>query len=335
MNWHTMIGAAGLASAGNPSVVENTLRSLGVETYWDRLAPVVTQYGVRVVGACLFLFVALYFSGVAGRGVRRALERSKIEVTLARFLGNVSRVLILVLAVLTCMGMVGIPITSFAALLGAGGLATGLALQGSLSNVAAGAALSITRPFKVGDFVSIASQMGIVDEIGLFSTALNTPDNRRIIIPNGQIFGTVIENMTHNPVRRAEVLVGVSYGADMHETREVLARAAGEVMDRVADPPPLIMVDSFGDSSVIWRVCVWAPKEKFLDARQQLFFAVRRGLDSAGIEIPFPQRVVRVVKDGEAARPMADGRALPRMGNHAGGADVLADEMSASGEPSA
>lgn len=291
------------APGGEPSFIDETLRGLGVETYWDRISPLITEYGVRVLGALAFLLIALYLAGAASRATVRALEKVHTEVTLARFLSNVARVLVMVLAIITCMAIVGIPVTSFAAMLGAAGLAVGFALQGSLSNVAAGAALSITRPFKVGDFVVIAGQTGNVFEIGLFTTSLNTPDNRRIIIPNSQIFGNIIENMTFNPVRRVEIDVGVSYKADMRATRAALLRAAERVEVRVNDPAPTILCMAFADSSVNWRVCVWVPKDKFFDGRQQTFQAIRDSLDESGIEIPFPQRVVHM------ARPEPQGSA--------------------------
>lgn len=286
------------STAGAESLLESTLKELGVEPYIERVSPLLTEYGVRVAGALVFLLASLWLSSLAAKASKGALERAKVETTLARYLSNMARVLVIVLAVVTCMAIVGIPVTSLAALIGAGGLAAGLALQGSLSNIAAGAALSITRPFRVGDRVVVAGQTGIVKEISLFTTMLDTPDNRRIIIPNGQIFGTVIENMTYNPLRRVEVDVGVSYGADMNATRRALEKAAGRVSVREPSEPPKIMVTAFADSSVNWRVCVWVPTEKFLDGREEAFHAIRASLDEAGIEIPFPQRVVHLRGDG-------------------------------------
>lgn len=311
------------------AAVQSTLRSLGVESYWEKIAPLVTEYGVRVLGALLFLGLAFYVGMKASRAASRALERSGVETTLSRFLGTMLRALILILAVLTCMAIVGIPVTSFAAMLGAGGLAIGLAVQGSLSNVAAGAALSITRPFKVGDLIVIAGQTGVADEIGLFATALNTLDNRRIIIPNSQIFGTIIENITHNPVRRAEVDVGIAYGADLSATRLALERAAHAVRERVADPPPLVMITGFADSSVSWKVCIWVRRESFLQGRQELFHSVKHELDAAGIEIPFPQRVVRLVADAApvAASARQARASLPTLGTHAGVKEMQEDDM--------
>lgn len=282
------------SASGGSKLVEGTLRGLGVETYWDKISPLVTEYGFRVISALLFLVVAMYAAGAASRGVRRALERTHVEMTLALFLSRVAQVLVMILAVLTCMSIVGIPVTSFAAMLGAGGLAVGLALQGSLSNIAAGAALSITRPFRVGDLVVVASQKGIVDEIGLFTTVMHTVDNRRIIIPNGQIFGTIIENITFHPVRRVQVTVGVGYGADIDRTRAVLTEALAAVAGRDESRDPEIVLTGLGDSAVMWEIGLWAKGDDLLRVREGAIRNMKRALEEAGIEIPFPQRVVHV-----------------------------------------
>lgn len=285
----------GTAPGGSTNeLVKGTLRELGVETYWQKVSPLITEYGLRVVGALVFLLVAMYVAGVAARAMRRALERTHVETTLALFLSSLARVVVIVMAVLTCMSIVGIPITSFAAMLGAGGLAVGLALQGSLSNIAAGAALSITRPFRVGDAVVVAGQRGIVDEIGLFTTILNTVDSRRIIIPNGQIFGTIIENTTHHPVRRVQVVVSVAFSADIDRTRAVLLEAVRAVPGRVEDPAPQVILSGLGDFAVTWELNVWSRGEDMVPAREALISETKRALDAAGIEVPVPQRVVHL-----------------------------------------
>lgn len=322
-------GAAQTGKSAAETAVQEAMRDLGLESTWNQFSPLVAQYGMRVLVALLFLGLAIYFSGKVGRAARGALERAQVELTLARFLGNVARFSILALAVLTCMAMVGIPVTSFAALLGASGLAVGLALQGSLSNVAAGAALSLTRPFKVGDLVVVAGQTGIIDEIGLFATTLNTPDNRRIIIPNGQIFGTIIENITHNPTRRVDVDVGTAYSASLPLVHATLESAARGVPSRVTDPPPLVMTSGFADSSINWKVCVWTRREDYLQTRQELFESIKAELDRAGIDIPFPQRVVTLAPSVPTPTRPGEGRrvdgAPPAIGRHTGVREVQED----------
>jgi len=271
-----------------------------VATYWERIAPLITEYGVRALGAVLFLFLALLISRWIGRAAQRALEKTHVEVTLARFLAMLARWGVLVLAVIACLGMFGVQTTSFAAVIGAAGLALGLALQGALSNIAAGAMLAIFRPFRVGDLVNIAGQFGTIHAIELFTTTLDTFDNRRILIPNGQIFGTIIENFTYHPVRGMDINVGVSYAADMLRTREALLRAARSVPHRAPDMEPDVFPATFADSSVNWTVRTFAPKDKFGDVKLATMHAIQRELAREGIEIPFPHRVVTIIGAGIA-----------------------------------
>lgn len=282
------------ASPASSEFVQGTLRELGVESYWQQVSPLITQYGFRVLAALGFLIVALYAASLAARATRRALERGHIEPTLAAFCSNIARALILVMAVLTCMGIVGIPVTSFAAMLGAGGLAVGLALQGALSNIAAGAALSITRPFKVGDSVVVAGQRGIVDEIGLFSTILHTDDNRRIIIPNGQIFGTIIENMTHHPVRRLTVVVQVALDEDVDGTRGVLLNSLRNLPGIESNPTPSVVLTGMTDAAIEWEIHAWARIERLAAARESVIRELKRALEAAGIQRPLVRRHIQV-----------------------------------------
>ncbi len=224
-----------------------------VESYWDRISPMLTDYGVRVAGAVVLLLIA---------------------------------------SVLACLSIFGVNITSFAAVLASAGLAVGLALQGSLSNLAAGAALSILRPFKIGDFVVVAGQRGMVDDIDLFATHLDTPDNRRIIIPNNQIFGTIIENITFHPLRRVEVDVRVDHGADIDRTRAVLEQAARGSRGVSGERPVEVELMRLGASAVEWQVRAWATCDDMISARHELVRAVKQALDRERIGIPFPQMVV-------------------------------------------
>jgi small conductance mechanosensitive channel len=263
-----------------------------VESYWDRISPMLTDYGVRVGGAVVLLLLAWFASGYLARWMRVSLEKKHVEMTLARFLSKIVRWLLLIASVLACLSIFGVNITSFAAVLASAGLAVGLALQGSLSNLAAGAALSILRPFKIGDSVVVAGQRGMVDDIDLFATHLDTPDNRRIIIPNNQIFGTIIENITYHPLRRVEVDVGVEYGADIDRTRAVLEQAARGSRGVTAERPAEIELIRLGASSVDWQVRAWVARDDMPGARHELIRAVKQALDRERIGIPFPQMVV-------------------------------------------
>jgi small conductance mechanosensitive channel len=241
----------------------------------------------------LLMFGAWMVARWARRSVEKSLGRTRLDLTLTKFFANISAWMILVLAVLTALSIFGVNTTSFAAVIGAAGLAIGLAFQGTLSNFAAGVMLLTFRPFKVGDTVNVAGVLGKIDEIDLFMTKMDTFDNRRFVIPNSKIFGTNIETVTYHPTRRADVSVGIDYAADIDATRAVLMAAAGSVAEHVegglTDPEPAVVLDSFGDSSVNWSVRVWCKTPDFLFVKQAVIRAVKMHLDEAGIAIPFPQ----------------------------------------------
>ena len=255
----------------------------------ERTWEIIKDYGVPGVKVLLIILVALLLASWANRLVRGACERAKIDATLGRFFGKAARWVILLLAAMFCISTFEIETAGFAVVLGAAGLAIGLAFQGTLSNLASGVMLLMFRPFKVGDVVNVAGQTGKVDEVDLFSTTFDTPDNRRIITPNGAIFGSQIENITYHDTRRVEVSVGVEYSADIDKTRQVLEAAAAGVEGCVDDPPVQVYLWELGSSSVDWRVRVWCPTADYWAIRETLTRAVKVALDEAGIGIPFPQ----------------------------------------------
>jgi small conductance mechanosensitive channel len=238
--------------------------------------------------------VAFILSGWIGKLTAKGFEKAKVEKSLAHFLGSIARWAFLVLCIMALLGALSVQMIGFAAVIGAGGLAIGLALQGSLSNLAAGVMLMIFRPLKVDDVVEVAGELGKVKRIELFTTQIDTPDNRRIIIPNGQIFGSTIENITHNPVRRVDVAVGVEYKADLDRTREVLEAAGARVPGRIDNPPPQIILLSLGNSSVDWQVRVWCNTDDYWTVRDAATREVKMSLDNAGLGIPFPQMDVHM-----------------------------------------
>jgi small conductance mechanosensitive channel len=255
----------------------------------NKIGELATTWGIRIVGALFALFLAWVISAWARRAVLRALERRSFDLSLSRFFASVLRYTILVAAVLGVLGVFGVETTSFAAVIGAAGLAVGLAFQGTLSNFAAGVMLLIFRPFKVGDFVSVAGIMGVVQEIDLFTSNLTTVDNRLLVVPNSQIFGAVIENFTHHDTRRVDVPVGVDYGADVDRTREVLEGMVGAIPGVLAEPEPQVFLAELGASSVDWQVRVWCKTDDFWDVHQATVRAAKAALDKAGLGIPFPQ----------------------------------------------
>ncbi len=279
--------------SGAPDAADAPAVVIEPASWSDRALGYAIEYGPRVAGVLALLLAAWILSRWMRRAVLAALTRARFDQTLARFFANLSRWIVLLLAVLACLETFGVKSTSIAAVIGAAGLAIGLGFQGALGNLAAGVMLLIFRPFKVGDVVVVAGQLGKVEGIDLFTTDLDTPDNRRIIMPNGQIFGSVIENITHHPHRRVDVKVGAAYGADLDRTRAALEAAVTRARSSQAgvlnDPPPEVVLIELGASSVNWEVRLWAAAPEFLAVRQALTAAVKRSLDEAEIGIPFPQ----------------------------------------------
>ncbi|MBM4014676.1 MAG: mechanosensitive ion channel [Planctomycetes bacterium] len=253
------------------------------------LGPVVFAWAGKVLAVLMVMAVAWFLAGWMRRAIGRVLDRPYVDRTLSRFLGNLSRWVVLIVALVGCLGVFGFNITSVATVLGAAGLAVGLALQGSLSNLAAGVMLLLLRPFKVGDVVSVGGQLGRVDDVDLFQTKVDTGDNRRLILPNASVFSGVIENLTHHPWRRCDVPIGVAYGSDLTATRAALHRAGERLGQRQPDKAIEVLLDALGDSSVNWLVRVWVPTADFAAAKDALIEALVHELDAAGIAIPFPQ----------------------------------------------
>ncbi len=249
---------------------------------------------MKVMGVIVLLFVAWVAATWLGRLARKAMLKARLDETLTKFFSKFIRWAVLILALLACLGVFGVETTSFAAVIGAAGLAIGLAFQGTLGNFAAGIMLLMFRPFKVGDIVNVAGQTGKVDEVELFTTTIDTPDNRRIIIPNGSVFGSVIENISHHSTRRVDVAVGSDYSADLDETRDILTRVATNVSGRLDDPEPAVVLLELGGSSIDWSVRVWCNSADFWGVKQALTRDVKNALDQAGIGIPFPQMDVHM-----------------------------------------
>jgi small conductance mechanosensitive channel len=283
--------AGGAAGASQPSSSGEKVLTTW-EKWLDKAGELLTQYGLRVVGALIFLIAAWIVSSYLVRVTVRGLTKAKVEITLAKFLSNLARWGLLALVVIACLDIFGVPATSFVTVLGTVGLAIGLALQGSLSHMAAGVMLLLFRPFRVGDTVVVAGQLGTVDEIQLFTTQLDTPDMRRVIIPNGQIYGAIIQNITHHPIRRVDANVGVTYGADIEHTRKVLMDAATAVPGRLQDRPVEANMAQLSPSSVDWVVVVWANAADAGPVKQELLRRVKEGLNLAGIDNPLPQMVL-------------------------------------------
>ena len=259
-----------------------------------------TQYAVSVIGALLLLLLAWIIAGWVGNLTAGGLRRGNVDETLTKFFGNFAKYTVLILAILACLGIFGVQTTSFAAVLAAAGFAIGLAFQGTLSNFAAGVMLLTFRPFKVGDVISVSGVTAKVMEMELFTTILDTPDNRRIILPNSSVFGNKIENITFHDTRRVDVSVGTDYSADLAETRKVLEAVAGADPAKLPDQDSQVYLLELGGSSINWVVRVWTKAEDYWAARERITHNVKEELDKAGIGIPFPQMDVHL--DGKLSQ---------------------------------
>ncbi len=251
-------------------------------------------YALKAVGALLVFLIGRSFASWCGNAVRRLLEARSFDATLTKFFSNLTRIALLAGVILGILGWFGVETTSFAALIGAAGLAVGLAFQGTLSSFAAGVMLLTFRPFKVGDWVTVGGESGTVDEVSLFTTDLLTLDNRRVIIPNANVFGNTITNFSAEPKRRVIIAVGTEYPADLDKTREVLEGVCSRVAKRLPDEPIQVVLTGLGSSSIDWSLRVWCESADYWDVFQALTRDTKVALDEAGIGIPFPQMDVHL-----------------------------------------
>jgi small conductance mechanosensitive channel len=257
----------------------------------------VIEYGPKVILFIVLLVAGWIVAGWAGRLVRKQLTAREFDPTLTKVFASLTRWLVILLVVIALLGYLGVATASFAAVLGAAGLAIGLAFQGTLSNFAAGVMLLVFRPFKVGDVISAGGETGKVDEVGLFVTALDTLDNKRIVVPNSAVAGGAIKNATFHPIRRVDVNVGTDYDADLLTVRKVLQGVVKRIHGDLDEPAPQVFLAELGDSSINWQVRIWCNTEDYWDVFDQTTQETKRALDEAGIGIPFPQRDVHLYQE--------------------------------------
>lgn len=260
----------------------------------DALVALVMEYGFRVVGGVGLLLVGLWVARRIRNALRSHLGRSSLDPTLIPFVSGLAYWGLIAFVLLAVLNLIGVQTASAIAVLGAAGLAVGLALQGTLSNFAAGVMLLLFRPFQVGNWVEVGGTSGTVMEIALFSTILNTGDNVRVTIPNSQVYGQVILNYSANATRRIDLVMGVSYDDDLQRAREVMERVVRDHPKVLADPAPLVAVDELADSSVNFVVRPWCRQEDYWDVRRELVHRMKVELEAAGCSIPYPQRDVHL-----------------------------------------
>ena len=263
----------------------------------QQLTVYLTTYGIKVIGAVLILILGRIGAGIGRRIVRRVLEKLQADHAIVSFADNLVFFLILVFAVLAALAKFGIQTTSFIAVLGAAGFAIGFALQGSLSNFAAGVLILVLRPFRIGNYIEGAGVSGTVKDIQLFTTVLATPDNVKILVPNGKLFGDVIKNVSGYDTRRVDLLVGIGYSSDIQKAYDALMELIRQDARALSDPAPLVAVSELADSSVNLVVRVWTKRTDYWPLKFDLTRRIKESFDTQGIEIPFPQRTVHMVSE--------------------------------------
>jgi small conductance mechanosensitive channel len=266
------------------------------------LSDLVAQWGLKLLGALAVFVIGRMMAGWARRAIRRLLERSAIDATLVPFVTGITYYLLLAFVIIAALGMVGVQTASVIAVLGAAGLAVGLALQGTLGNFASGVMLLLFRPFRVGDFIEAAGVAGTVQAINIFTTTLNTPDNVGIVIPNSAVWGEIIKNYAANETRRIDLVAGIAYDDDIGLAIRTLQSILDGDERVLKDPAPTIAVSELGDSSVNIVVRPWCKRENYWGLRFDLTRTIKEQLEEAGCSIPFPQRDVHVYEvKGSAA----------------------------------
>ncbi len=260
-------------------------------TYW------VTTYSVKILAAILVLVIGKWLAGKISNLVTKLLEKNKVDVTLVRFLQSIIYYTLLVVVVIAAAGQLGINTTSFLTIVGAAGLAIGLALKDSLSNFASGVMLILFRPYRVDDFVDIGGVSGNVVSISLFTTELNTVDNKRVIVPNSSITSNVITNVTANDTRRVDLVIGIGYDDDIKKAKEILKQVVEEDDRILKDQKTNIAVSELADSSVNFIVRPWVKTQDYWSVYFDLLEKIKLTFDDQGISIPYPQQDVHLYEE--------------------------------------
>jgi small conductance mechanosensitive channel len=254
------------------------------------------DFGINLLIALAIFYFGKLFISLAVRGLRNVMRRQEVDKTLETFVTNLVRMVLLVVVVIAAIGQLGIETTSFIAIFGAAGLAVGLALQGSLSNFAAGVLIVLFRPYRVGDFVEAAGISGSVEKVQILTTILKTGDNKQIIVPNGQIMDSIITNYSANDKRRVDMVVGVSYDDDLDKVRATIQELVAADERILDDPACTIAVSALADSSVNFVVRPWVKTADYWGVMFDLTEAIKKRFDKEGISFPFPQQDVHLYK---------------------------------------
>jgi small conductance mechanosensitive channel len=267
-----------------------------VNTFWEKINDVVITFGPRLIGAIITLIIGWWIIKIIQRSVRKSFVKREMDPSLRGFLNSMIGILLKTLLLISVVGMIGVQMTSFIAILGAVGLAVGLALSGTLQNFAGGVVILLFKPFKVGDYIDAQGHSGSVNEIQIFNTILKTPDNKTIIIPNGGLSTGSMINYSTEPRRRVDFVFGIGYGDDVDKARAVIQKLIDGDDRILKDPKSFIAVKELGDSSVNLVVRVWAEASNYWGIYFDMHEKVYKTFDKEGLNIPFPQMDVHVHK---------------------------------------
>ncbi|MBC2702978.1 mechanosensitive ion channel domain-containing protein [Desulfobacula sp.] len=267
---------------------------MNIEKISETLIYWATTYSVKLIAAILIFIIGKWIAGKLTKLITRLLEKNNVDTTLTKFLESIIYYTLLIVVIIAAAGQLGINTTSFLTIVGAAGLAIGLALKDSLSNFASGVMLVLFHPYRVGDFISAAGVSGNVISITLFNTILNTPDNQRVIVPNSNITTDVITNVTANDTRRVDLVIGIGYEDDIKKAKTILDKIIKEESRVLDTPETKIAVSELADSSVNFVVRPWVKTSEYWDVYFDLTEKIKITFDKEGISIPYPQQDVHM-----------------------------------------
>jgi len=256
--------------------------------YLDMLTNFITEYGMNLLGAILIFYIGKIIARSLSAVAEKMMGRYKVDEMLTGVVSATIYYALLVVVIIAALGQLGIETTSFMAILGAAGLAIGLALKDTLSNIGAAVVILTFRPFRVGDYVSAGGAEGVVDSMNLFTTAINTADNRTIIVPNSAITGGNIINFSNKPIRRVDHIIRVKYEDDIKKVKEALYGVLASNQYAMKDPKPLVAISELGESSVNFTVRAWVKTENYWDAHFELIEQIKLAFDTNDITAPYP-----------------------------------------------
>jgi small conductance mechanosensitive channel len=268
-----------------------------IDSLLATLQNLATLYGLKILAAIFIFVIGRWIAKMIKKFLGKTMTRSGVDATIIPFVLDLSYVALLIMVIVASLGALGIQTTSLIAVLGAAGLAVGLALQGSLSNFAAGVLIVTFRPIRVGDYFEGAGTAGTVEHIQIFSTTAKTPDNKVIIIPNGKLLSDNIVNYSMKEIRRVDMTIGVSYADPIDKVKEILADILARDSRILPDPSPTIGLIQLADSSVNFAVRPWVKSEDYWAVYFDLHETIKKRFDAEGISIPFPQQDIHVYKE--------------------------------------